>query len=68
MSRAAPAKRGVTLDLKDADIHNILRLLADVGRVNIVTADLFRKYRKPADYLKVSSLELEKKLVGKHVY
>ncbi|MCL2723769.1 MAG: type IV pilus secretin PilQ [Polyangiaceae bacterium] len=31
--------RRINLDLKDADIHNILRLLADVGRVNIVTAD-----------------------------
>lgn len=31
--------RRIELDLKDADIHNILRLLADVGRVNIVTAD-----------------------------
>lgn len=31
--------RRVDLDLKDADIHNILRLLADVGRVNIVAAD-----------------------------
>jgi type IV pilus assembly protein PilQ len=31
--------RRIDLDLKDADIHNILRLLADVGRVNIVTAD-----------------------------
>ena len=29
----------MNLDLKDADIHNILRLLADVGHVNIVTAD-----------------------------
>src|ERR1700682_4868668 len=29
-------------------------------RVNIVTADLFRKYRKPEDYLKVSNRELEK--------
>ncbi len=40
----AQAARGYTgrridLDLKDADIHNILRLLADVGRVNVVTAD-----------------------------
>lgn len=33
------AGRRIDLDLKDADIHNILRLLADVGRVNIVTAD-----------------------------
>jgi type IV pilus assembly protein PilQ len=33
------SSRRIDLDLKDADIHNILRLLADVGRVNIVTAD-----------------------------
>jgi type IV pilus assembly protein PilQ len=26
-------------DLKDADIHNVLRLLADVGKVNIITSD-----------------------------
>jgi len=31
--------RRVDLDLKDADIHNVLRLLADVGQTNIVTAD-----------------------------
>jgi type IV pilus assembly protein PilQ len=31
--------RRIDLDLKDADVHNVLRLLADVGRVNIVTAD-----------------------------
>jgi type IV pilus assembly protein PilQ len=31
--------RHIDLDFKDADIHNILRLLADVGQVNIVTAD-----------------------------
>lgn len=29
----------IDLDLKDADIHNVLRLVSDVGRVNIVTAD-----------------------------
>jgi endonuclease III len=29
-------------------------------RVNIVTADLFRKYRKPEDFLKVPARELEK--------
>jgi len=29
----------VNLDLKDADVHNVLRILADVGKVNIVTAD-----------------------------
>jgi len=31
--------RRIDLDLKDADIHNVLRLVSDVGRVNIVTAD-----------------------------
>jgi len=31
--------RRIDLDLKDADVHNILRLLADVGHVNIVTGD-----------------------------
>ncbi|HEY5374910.1 MAG TPA: type IV pilus secretin PilQ [Polyangiaceae bacterium] len=31
--------RRIDLDLKDADVHNVLRLLADVGQVNIVTAD-----------------------------
>jgi type IV pilus assembly protein PilQ len=31
--------RRIDIDLKDADIHNILRLLADTGHVNIVTAD-----------------------------
>ncbi|HEX2734627.1 MAG TPA: type IV pilus secretin PilQ [Polyangiaceae bacterium] len=31
--------RRVDLDFKDADIHNVLRLLADTGRVNIVAAD-----------------------------
>jgi type IV pilus assembly protein PilQ len=31
--------RRIDLDLKDADIHNVLRLLAEVGRVNVVTAD-----------------------------
>jgi type IV pilus assembly protein PilQ len=37
--RRAYAGRQIDLDLKDADIHNVLRLLADVGAVNIVTAD-----------------------------
>ena len=31
--------RRIDLDFKDADIHNILRLLAEVGGVNIVTGD-----------------------------
>jgi type IV pilus assembly protein PilQ len=33
------AGRRIDLDLKDADIHDVLRLFSDVGRVNIVTAD-----------------------------
>ena len=31
--------RRMDVDLNNADIHNVLRLLADVGQVNIVTAD-----------------------------
>ncbi|MGB8299327.1 MAG: type IV pilus secretin PilQ [Polyangia bacterium] len=31
--------RRIDLDFKGADIHNILRLLADVGQINIVTSD-----------------------------
>jgi type IV pilus assembly protein PilQ len=31
--------RRIDLDFKDADVHNVLRLLADTGRVNIVAAD-----------------------------
>ena len=34
--------RRIDLDFKDADIHNILRLLSDVGNVNVVTADNVR--------------------------
>jgi type II secretory pathway component HofQ len=34
-----PEPRRITLDLKDANIHNVLRLLADVGRVNLVVPD-----------------------------
>jgi type IV pilus assembly protein PilQ len=37
--RAGYTGRRMDLDLKDADIHNVLRLLADIGRVNIITAD-----------------------------
>ena len=33
------AGRRIDLDFKDADIHNILRLLAEVGGVNVVTSD-----------------------------
>lgn len=41
-------------------IATILSAQCTDERVNIVTADLFRKYRNPEDYLKVSPLELEK--------
>ncbi|HEU4766529.1 MAG TPA: endonuclease III [Pyrinomonadaceae bacterium] len=41
-------------------VATILSAQCTDERVNIVTADLFRKYRKPEDYLKVSPRELEK--------
>jgi endonuclease III len=40
-------------------IATILSAQCTDERVNIVTADLFRKYRKPSDYLKVPARELE---------
>jgi len=40
-------------------IATILSAQCTDERVNIVTADLFRKYRRPADYLKVPATELE---------
>ena len=40
-------------------IATILSAQCTDERVNIVTADLFRKYRKPEDYLKVRDLELQ---------
>ena len=41
-------------------IATILSAQCTDVRVNIVTADLFRKYRRPADYLKVQQTELER--------
>lgn len=41
-------------------IATILSAQCTDARVNIVTADLFRKYRGPEDYLKVSQKDLEK--------
>ncbi len=41
-------------------IATILSAQCTDARVNIVTTDLFRKYRGPADYLKVTQRELEK--------
>jgi endonuclease III len=40
-------------------IATILSAQCTDDRVNIVTADLFRKYRKPSDYLKVPATELQ---------
>src|SRR5437763_10207954 len=40
-------------------IATILSAQCTDARVNIVTADLFRKYRRPEDYLKVPQKELE---------
>src|SRR5438552_2013293 len=40
-------------------IATILSAQCTDERVNLVTADLFRKYRKPEDYLKVPASELE---------
>ena len=41
-------------------IATILSAQCTDARVNIVTQDLFRKYRKPQDYLKVSEKELQR--------
>src|SRR6185503_2190180 len=41
-------------------IATILSAQSTDERVNIVTADLFRKYRKPEDYLKAPASELER--------
>jgi len=41
-------------------VATILSAQCTDERVNIVTANLFRKYRKPEDYLKVPARELEK--------
>src|SRR3954469_2198781 len=41
-------------------IATILSAQCTDARVNIVTADLFRKYRGPQDYLNVAQTELEK--------
>src|SRR5881227_1844793 len=40
-------------------VATILSAQCTDERVNIVTADLFRKYRRPADYLKVPATELQ---------
>jgi len=40
-------------------VATILSAQCTDARVNLVTQDLFRKYRRPADYLKVSPRELQ---------
>src|SRR6266853_4168169 len=40
-------------------IATILSAQCTDERVNIVTADLFRKYRRPEDYLNVPAIELQ---------
>ena len=44
LCRRGAVHRGKTIDLdvKGADIHDVMRLLADVGDVNIVVADSVR--------------------------
>ena len=37
--RPAPAPAKITLDVKDAELPNVLRLFADVGRLNLVIDD-----------------------------
>jgi endonuclease-3 len=41
-------------------VATILSAQCTDARVNIVTQDLFRKYRKPEDYLRVSPKELQR--------
>ena len=49
-------------------IATILSAQCTDERVNIVTKDLFKKYKKPADYLKVSNSELEKDIFSTGFY
>jgi len=49
-------------------IATILSAQCTDERVNIVTSTLFKKYRKPEDYLKVSSEQLEKDIYSTGFY
>ena len=51
--------RLITQTLSQLLVATILSAQCTDERVNIVTADLFRKYRKPEDYLKVRDIELQ---------
>ena len=49
-------------------ISTILSAQCTDERVNMVTKSLFKKYKKPADYLKVSNRELEKDIFSTGFY
>ena len=49
-------------------IATILSAQCTDARVNIVTQSLFKKYKKPEDYLKVSNSELEKDIFSTGFY
>ncbi len=49
-------------------IATILSAQCTDERVNIVTKDLFKKYKKPEDYVKVSSKELENDIYSTGFY
>ena len=49
-------------------ISTILSAQCTDQRVNIVTKTLFKKYRKPEDYIKVSNSELEKDIYSTGFY
>jgi len=49
-------------------ISTILSAQCTDARVNIVTKSLFKKYKKPEDYLKVSNEELEKDIFSTGFY
>ncbi|NMB80607.1 MAG: endonuclease III [Ignavibacteria bacterium] len=49
-------------------IATILSAQCTDARVNIVTKELFKKYKKPEDYLKISDKELEKEIFSTGFY
>jgi endonuclease III len=49
-------------------ISTILSAQCTDARVNIITKDLFKKYKKPQDYLNVSNEELEKDIFSTGFY
>jgi len=62
---------GCALDYKDPFqllISTILSAQCTDERVNIVTKDLYKKYKKPGDFLKVSNAELEKDIYSTGFY